>query len=339
MTDARKPRAASASDLTYPADAIDAMRADEEERRMNAEWTASLAQREVQRLKERVRLLETSLASGEVGVPLEQYDTVLHRIDQAEAEIFDLRVELAHVKDPITTSCECEGCEQCRTPRSGAFWKGECDLDAVIPGGKCLRCYGQQDKMDRCRPATTTLPAAQPDRKQYYVCTLEDGVQVVDSEKEAREYAVGEIERALQDKWHESVGQVEWGELLPREFAAEIDRKETPGGEHDYTCNYVLTPVADRPAPAALLPGRYWSVVTHGGATAIFASEEAARAFSRLEQKLAGLLEATNAFVNTNIVEEHTSDCENFKHPSCECDCGFDAQDHLLRVIADLGAQ
>lgn len=57
------------------------------------------------------------------------------------------------------------------------------------------------------------------------------------------EYITAERLRALLEGWHEDTGAIEWGLLVPRERAVEVDRVETPDVPHDYTCDYALKEV------------------------------------------------------------------------------------------------
>lgn len=53
--------------------------------------------------------------------------------------------------------------------------------------------------------------------------------------------ANAEFEEESDQGWASEVEEICWGEI--RQQCQEIHHKETPGGEFDYTCNYVLRAV------------------------------------------------------------------------------------------------
>lgn len=88
------------------------------------------------------------------------------------------------------------------------------------------------------------LPADVPATTTWYAITI-DGIEECADEADARQAASLSIDHALSDSWHEGVENTEWGRLVPYQRAVQTDYEETPGGENDYTCNYVLHDVRE----------------------------------------------------------------------------------------------
>lgn len=84
--------------------------------------------------------------------------------------------------------------------------------------------------------------------RRYYSNSADEGMTMHDTAEEARACAEEELARHRErsgDGWHQDVGDVEWGYLVPLAEARECDRRETPGGEHDHVCDYRMHSVSD----------------------------------------------------------------------------------------------
>lgn len=81
----------------------------------------------------------------------------------------------------------------------------------------------------------------------WYSYDPEDGFTNHESAEEAREAAEASLEYhrdRSSDGWHEDTESIEWGLLVPYGEAREVNRRETPGGEHDYVCDYEICSAA-----------------------------------------------------------------------------------------------
>ncbi len=79
--------------------------------------------------------------------------------------------------------------------------------------------------------------------EQYYTYCSEDGYQVFGTKEEAVAHATAILDEYRDwsgDGWPETVEQVEWGVMYAMARATEVDRRETPEGPFDYSCDYQL---------------------------------------------------------------------------------------------------
>lgn len=81
----------------------------------------------------------------------------------------------------------------------------------------------------------------------WYVYDPEEGMDTYATEDEAREAAEAALEHfrdKSSDGWHEDMASLQWGRLVPHQWACEVNRREAPeGSEHDYLCDYQLVTV------------------------------------------------------------------------------------------------
>jgi hypothetical protein len=82
---------------------------------------------------------------------------------------------------------------------------------------------------------------------RWYVYDPEHGLETHDTEEAARDDAeqlLEEYRDRSPDGWHEDMAALQWGRLVPYQWACEVDRREAPeGSEHDYLCDYQLVTV------------------------------------------------------------------------------------------------
>lgn len=77
----------------------------------------------------------------------------------------------------------------------------------------------------------------------WYSYDPEDGFTRHATADEAMEAAEASLEYhrdRSSDGWHENTSDIEWGLLVAYGEAREVNRRETPGGEHDYVCDYEI---------------------------------------------------------------------------------------------------
>jgi hypothetical protein len=82
---------------------------------------------------------------------------------------------------------------------------------------------------------------------KWFVYCPETGFDEFDTEAEAKKAAEESLDWLREvsgDGWHEDTGHLRYGMMITVEQAEEVDREETPGSEFDYTCNYILQPIA-----------------------------------------------------------------------------------------------
>lgn len=90
-------------------------------------------------------------------------------------------------------------------------------------------------------------PVGATDEEQWYSCCPEEGIELHCS-KQAAQKAAQEVmgdyaKSAHSDGWHEGMGQVSWGLLLPMEQAQIVERIEPPAdSEFDEWVRYELRP-------------------------------------------------------------------------------------------------
>ena len=91
----------------------------------------------------------------------------------------------------------------------------------------------------------------------WYSYDPEDGYSTHASAEEAREGAAASLEYHRDrstDGWHENTSDIEWGLLVPFGEARECQRRETPGGDFDYICDYqIVSAPCDDPLEQAYL--------------------------------------------------------------------------------------
>ena len=82
-------------------------------------------------------------------------------------------------------------------------------------------------------------------KADWYAYDPENGTEWHGTQADAKADALAALDNfrdASPDGWHEDVGSVQWGVLIPFEQVEEIDRVETPGAEFDYLCDYAMKP-------------------------------------------------------------------------------------------------
>lgn len=83
--------------------------------------------------------------------------------------------------------------------------------------------------------------------EQWYVSAPDEGIEVYDSEQEARDMAesiLAHHREASHEGWHDDMAALHWGRLVPSQVATKINEREAPpGSEFDTLCEYVLKAV------------------------------------------------------------------------------------------------
>jgi hypothetical protein len=81
---------------------------------------------------------------------------------------------------------------------------------------------------------------------EWYTYDPEDGYERFKTEAEAEAHAEAVLSGYRDESsegWHDAVGDIEYGRLIPVKYAMQVDRHDTPEGDFDFVCNYVLAPV------------------------------------------------------------------------------------------------
>ncbi len=80
-------------------------------------------------------------------------------------------------------------------------------------------------------------------KSRWYVFDPDNGIRFFDTEDEARSRAesiLDEYRDDSSDGWSEEVDDLHWGEIANRHVTKQVNVVDTPGGEFDFTCNYVF---------------------------------------------------------------------------------------------------